>query len=238
MHITYTRTRTRVGLLFFAAPLLLPVVASAQQARSDTPHSVSYQQSVSVISHDGKPIETTNSTVRILRGHLRRTEYQHGGINVDDARQGKYVSIDPRSKSFAKHTKHVVTDAETGETTEKAIGPPAPNHDFFASILAVPGKEAEQIGEQTIDGRKARGLRTTSKNKRDTSTRTYWVDAKTNRPLRIKYEYQLKDPKALKQVAIMSRFVFDASLDESLFSIEPPNGFTVKEEPVYAIELK
>ena len=78
----------------------------------------------------------------------------------------------------------------------------------------------ESLGEKEIDGRRLIGYRLTGHG----MIRDLWGDPKTGMPVRI--ESRVPSIPSLK--TIYSDFVFNADLDESLFSLEPPPGYKVR----------
>ncbi len=83
----------------------------------------------------------------------------------------------------------------------------------------------EPLGEKVIDGRRLVGYRLTGHG----MICDLWGDPKTGMPVRI--ENSAPSNPNMKPM-ICSDFVFDADLDESLFSLEPPAGYKVQKQTV------
>ena len=81
-----------------------------------------------------------------------------------------------------------------------------------------PGEKVESLGKKEIDGRVAVGFRTRG-NMADT---TFWADPQTARLVRIEMDFA-----GGSGHGVMSNFRYDMELDPSLFSLEPPAGYTV-----------
>ncbi len=79
----------------------------------------------------------------------------------------------------------------------------------------------ESLGEKVVDGRRLAGYRLTGRG----MTYELWGDLKTGLPVRIESSSP-GNPNA--KPVIYSDFVFNADLDESLFSMEPPAGYQVQ----------
>ena len=62
---------------------------------------------------------------------------------------------------------------------------------------------------------------------RATRSRTYWGDPETKLPRQIDIEYRSVDAENGGQAGTITNIVFDAHMDESLFSTDPPKGYTV-----------
>jgi outer membrane lipoprotein-sorting protein len=83
----------------------------------------------------------------------------------------------------------------------------------------------ESLGEKVIDGRRLAGFRLTGRG----MICDLWGDPKTGLPVRIETSAP-GNPNA--KPSIWSDFVFNANLDESLFSMEPPAGYKVQKQTV------
>jgi outer membrane lipoprotein-sorting protein len=85
----------------------------------------------------------------------------------------------------------------------------------------------EPLREKTIDGRRLVGYRLTGHG----MIWELWGDPKTRMPVRIETSTP-SNPN--RKPAIYSDFVFNADLDESLFSLEPPAGYKVQKQTMDA----
>jgi len=136
-------------------------------------------------------------------------------VMIFDWGRGKSLTLDPATK-----TAMVVSVANlTKDQVEQ--------QDMFAwfrSILAdardKPDVKREPLGEKDIDGRRVVGFRVTSKG----MVVSLWGDPKTGLPVLAEATMAMF-PDAR---TTMSDFVFNVNLDESLFSVEPPPGYTVR----------
>ena len=84
--------------------------------------------------------------------------------------------------------------------------------------------QLEELGEKQIDGHRAFGFRLAANG----MLQTLWGDAETGHVLRIETVYNGPP----KTDVVMSDFKFDVPLDESLFSLDPPEGYKVTTVPV------
>jgi outer membrane lipoprotein-sorting protein len=87
------------------------------------------------------------------------------------------------------------------------------------------GEKFEPLGNKMIDGCKAVGFRRHSE--AGQQDMTVWADPQTARPIQIELEERLPGGRATSRT-IMSNFRYDVELDPSLFSTEPPAGYTVQ----------
>jgi outer membrane lipoprotein-sorting protein len=80
------------------------------------------------------------------------------------------------------------------------------------------GAKVESLGKKEIDGHAAIGFRTHS----NMADQTFWADPRTARLIRV----EVDSPDGSSH-GVMSNFRYDMELDPSLFSLEPPAGYTV-----------
>ncbi|MEX2316255.1 MAG: hypothetical protein WD669_03820 [Pirellulales bacterium] len=151
-----------------------------------------------------------------------------GRVSIIDLQRGKMISLTPETKHYNFITGFVSISPDDG-SLQRSEMKPVPEADFYQKMRAVPVDKAEQLAERTMDGKKVVGFRTLKETKRqagtDTWTTTYWVDSQTKLPVRIEAEVRSTDPNFGPSRGVSSDFVFDAPLDESLFSTDPPTGY-------------
>ena len=82
------------------------------------------------------------------------------------------------------------------------------------------GEKAERLGKKEIDGREAVGFRTHS----NMGDMTLWADPQTARPIRIEFDMAMMADVRV----VMNNFRYDVVLDPSLFSLEPPAGYSTQ----------
>ncbi len=85
--------------------------------------------------------------------------------------------------------------------------------------------KVEQLGQQTIDGRQVVGFRIPWTDRKT----TIWADPNTGLPVRVEtiWYRSLKGHK-LQSRSVMSNFRINVELDESLLSLEVPEGYSVE----------
>jgi outer membrane lipoprotein-sorting protein len=90
--------------------------------------------------------------------------------------------------------------------------------DWVGYLRKIIGSEqAEELGEKEIQGRRAKGWRI-ARRRKQINVITVWADAETAELVEVELE-------ADQAKAVMSEFEFDKELDESLFSLEPPDDY-------------
>ena len=100
---------------------------------------------------------------------------------------------------------------------------PANDPDILRRASDAQNRFGEDLGEQEIDGRMARGFRVPEPH----NDWTFWIDPETELPIRI----ELVQTQAGRKL-IWSEFEFDVDFDESLFSTTAPEGYTVQKKEI------
>ncbi len=179
----------------------------------------------------GPPAVTTTSKVLVLGATRSRQEMEMEFVMPDvpatqkpakskmvmifDWGQGKSLTLDPATKkavvvSLANLSKQQVAQQDM--------------FGYFRSILLdardKPDVQREPLGETEIDGRRVVGFRVSSKG----MVISLWGDPQTGQPVRAEGTMGV----FAGTVLTMSDFEFDVPMDESLFSTEPPAGYTVE----------
>lgn len=171
--------------------------------------------------------------VMILGKHLKRGEPLdgNGSFSLQDMLSGRSIDVNPKKKTFTVMTKQLVLNGDTGEFVEdRKIEPkPRPEIDFYKDIKEIPEEAMQSVGEALVDGRLARGFKRVEKKSLETTTRVYWVDAKTNLPVRIELSRRSLHPRVKDVDRVLTDFVFDEPLDPALFPTEAPEGYRERE---------
>lgn len=118
-------------------------------------------------------------------------------------------------------TATILTFAPTERTSANG-DPLAGFRSFFLNAREKPDLKREPLGAKDIDGRRVIGFHVPI---RGLPVRL-WGDPKTGQPVRIERTMGMDG----NTKVTASDFVFNAGLDESLFSVEPPAGYTVRYE--------
>jgi outer membrane lipoprotein-sorting protein len=108
-------------------------------------------------------------------------------------------------------------------------------YDWFTSIKNISqNSDAEDLGLQTINGKEVKVFRI----KTEDYSVTFWVEPKTGNPIKVECQIKIpdvtdKDSKGEKTMGVsmvLSNFQLDVPLDESLFSLTPPEGYNLQSE--------
>ena len=135
------------------------------------------------------------------------------GIMILDHQAMKGLTLAPEQK--------LATMIDLSKLKKPAGGRP----DIFETVRQLvregsssPGEKVESLGKKEIDGRVVVGFRTHS----NMADMTLWADPQTAHLVQVEV-----DMPGGSGHGVMSNFRYDMELDPSLFSLEPPAGYTV-----------
>jgi outer membrane lipoprotein-sorting protein len=204
------------GIYLFSSPFLVgSTVTFAEVAmKLQKAHTLAYTMTSQVPGQPKMP------PVRLLfkePGHLRCESVPAGAsVVISDVPNGKYLMLNPTAK--------------TALMLEGALpGTPKPaGHDIAASEVAnfrkLADKHGEPAGEKVIGNVRARGFRAVMAPGYET---VVWADPDTRRPVQLDVSAPYGDQTVRSTV---SDIQLDLDLDDSLFSLEPPQGYTVTKQ--------
>jgi len=139
-------------------------------------------------------------------GYMRTTTAD-GYINVIDWGQNKGISLWPPKREYIDF-----------EASNYQHDPAQDPFMVVEKLRTLPGQADEVLGEKEIDGRVLQGFRVTQGD----MINTVWVDPQTAQLVRVEIEYT----NSPGMNTIMTDFQFNAELDDSLFSLVPPEDYT------------
>lgn len=139
---------------------------------------------------------------------LKRT-VAGGIVMISDLTQKKAISIDHSKKQYTERDLENV--------------PAEQAQDFFEHMRALPDLANEVLAKKEMDGRMVQGFCVIEHG----IDATFWVDVQTCDLVRAEGQF----PNAPNTQIVSTDFKFDVELDEALFSLTPPAGYTRKERP-------
>lgn len=140
----------------------------------------------------------------IVGSRIRRViSTQEHIINIFDPDGGKMLTLSTEGKIA------IYTDIQ-GPLQEQTRDYVAFLRKIIADLQNNPDFEAKELGEKEIDGQKVIGF--------STDEFTIWADAETALPVRIEVQSPLS--------IVFKNFQFNVPVDESLVSMDVPNGYT------------
>jgi len=165
---------------------------------------------VTITGQDEMPTVRTN--IAFKEPGFLRTATADGYVTVIEATDAgvKGISIVPPMKQYLEFEFSFADIPDNSKT-----GP----YVSMEKLRALPAQADELLGRKQIDGRTLEGFRVTE----DDATTTVWIDPKSGELARAELEFA----HAPGMHTIMTDFQFDVPLDDSLFSLAPPEGFTL-----------
>jgi outer membrane lipoprotein-sorting protein len=184
-------------------------------------HSATWK-SVSVVKREVPEKETTtwNQVGMFLAPSHERTEMTVPGqtfpeISIMDRQQDKTLVLHPRTKTATVINIKNMPKGEHCGTTFQDL------RSLVAMAQSGKGEKLERLGVKTIDGRPAEGFHFQI----GVTDVKIWADPKTSLPIRVE---NTTLPGVSPEVRIvMTDFQIDVDLDESLFSLDMPKGYTL-----------
>ena len=154
-----------------------------------------------------KNMPTVRTEIAFKEPAYMRTTTADGFVTVIDWTEVRGISIWPSRKQFIEF-----------EASNYRHDPAQDPFMVIEKLRALPCEADEVLGEKEIDGRVLQGFRVSQEN----VTNSVWVDPQTGQLVRVEMEFT--DAPGMNK--IMTDFQFNVELDDSLFSLTPPDGFT------------
>lgn len=155
--------------------------------------------------------ETVKTDVAYKEPGLLRMSTVDGYVIILDSTSGKVISIVPTLQMYTiGDVKNLLNNIDTK-------GP----FDSIESMKSLPAKADEHLDPKEIDGIVCRGYRV----KQGDLTTTVWIDVKTGDLVQVEQKYA----SAPGMNKIIKNIKFDVVLDDSLFSLTPPEGYRPSE---------
>jgi len=161
-----------------------------------------------VMSFESNGIPTEPVSVAVLEPGKARELITAGMTVITDAVAGKSLLLDSAHKSAVM--------IDRGPSEKLGAG------DYIERLREAKSGSEEKLGEREMDGHKVAGFRIS----REGLMYTIWADAKTEMPVRV-----MVSGAALGEGGsyVLRDFVFNEPVDESQFSLTPPEGYSVQQ---------
>ena len=150
---------------------------------------------------------TTEVEVAFKKPGYMRTTMPGDYVTVIDWTQGKGLSTLPTRKQFIEM-----------EMSNLPNNPAQHQFNVIENLRTLPDHADEELGTVQIDVRTVQGFRVNT----DGVINTVWVDTNTRELVRVETEFT----NAPGMNVTMTDFQFDVDLDDSLFSLTPPEDYT------------
>jgi outer membrane lipoprotein-sorting protein len=150
---------------------------------------------------------TTEIEIAFKKPGYMRTTMPGDYVTVIDWTQGKGLSTLPTRKQFIEM-----------EMSNLPHNPAQQQFNIIEKLRTLPERADEELGTREIDSRVLQGFRVTEED----VINTVWIDPQTHDLVRVETEFI----NAPGMNVVMTDFQFDVELDDSLFSLTPPEGYT------------
>ena len=190
------------GIVWFAERTTsVAFAAIAQQFRNA--RTVTY---TIITGADSEAIPTMRMEMSYKQpGYWRMTGGAGSVVSIIDGTQKKGILINHSEKQFS-------------EMNFSNLPQDKPEIEFFEWVRTLLDRADEVLGEKEMDGRRVQGFRVSEKG----MIGTFWIDTETGDLARVEAEF----PNAPGSHGVMTDFQFDVELEDSLFSLTPPEGYT------------
>ena len=195
-----------------AAVIIIAVIIGLNYfGDSITVTSTAYAEIVERLHNARTMIYTANGTTEIeiafKKPGYMRTTMPGDYVTAIDWTQGKGISTLPTRKQFIEM-----------EMSNLPNDPAQQQFNVIEKLRTLPDRADEELGTREIDGRVLQGFRVTEED----VINTVWIDPQTRDLVRVETEFI----NAPGMNVVMTDFQFDVDLDDSLFSLTPPAGYT------------
>jgi outer membrane lipoprotein-sorting protein len=148
---------------------------------------------------------------RVMRSRIRRTVSNMSSIIIIDIETSRVLTLQPEEKIAVYFNMPGLSDKMHQDYITRL-------RNQIAELQKSPEFSLEEIGTQEIEGRRAVVFEAKNPN----VEMTIWADPETATPIRI----EVQRPQFR---AIYKNFQFDVKMEESLFSMEVPEGYSLQE---------
>ena len=150
---------------------------------------------------------TTEIEIAFKKPGYMRTTMSGDYITVIDWSRGKGLSTLPTRKQYIEM-----------EMSNLPNNPAKQHFNIIEKLRTLSDRADEELGTSEIDGRMLQGFRVTEED----VINTVWIDPQTRDLVRVETEFI----NAPGMNMVMTDFQFDVELDDSLFSLTPPEDYT------------
>lgn len=212
------------GWFYFACVRSMEASAFAEMAQKmKSAHTLAYRMTI-----ESSTLKNPSRT-RVIMSEpgLLRMEMKDGSIVINDWKQGKTLNLNPADKTFTLH--------EWKDKAPRGSSGPATSLERWRQLI---DGDAKPLGRKTIGGIQAEGYRITG-----TGTETtLWINPTTRSPVQIESKDRVmgrmsgKDSRSIVSDlrTTMTDFQIDPEIDDALFRLEPPPGYTRSTKSVFS----
>lgn len=161
-----------------------------------------------VVGEEGEGAEIRDM---VMGSRIRRTLHGMNNVSIIDMETFRALALDPDKKTATYVDMKGLPEQSKGNQLEVL-------QNLIVELKKLPAFEVEDLGEQEMDGKIAIGFLA----KCPQGKLEIWADPETGLPIRLRVDIQ-------QFVFVLKDFEIDVEMDESLFSMEVPEGYTKRE---------
>jgi len=224
-----TKTSALLGIAASVLVMYLALSNSMDNSRAfaafaealNNVYSATWKTTTVVKGPQSKTITSSGIGMFLAPSHERTEMTTDGvkGIQIFDGEQDKSITLVPASKiAVVINLKNLPPGMESpfGKTFQSL-------RELFSNAENGKTGKVERLGVETIDGRRAQGLRI----ELGSIEVKLWADPKTLLPIRVEMSSGATAGPEVR--IVMTDFRIGVDLDESLFSLDVPVGYTVRQ---------
>jgi len=173
---------------------------------------------------EGKVSPTVNKGMVLRPGKFRIDAPQiMGGVStIADISTKKYLLL-----FHGQKTAMTMTEIPGAKSVPEEAGPFVLFLRPVENLWNLRDGTEKSLGEKEIDGQPAVGFQVQQEGKDYQCEIVVWAHAETGRPIRVEITIYNPEDSSQSMTMVMSRFDLDTELDEELFSLEYPKGYTM-----------
>ncbi len=203
-------------MLSKTAAVLVPVVVlvvwlsswqSASFAFGDVQDKIEATTSIAFESNDGTATEPTK--IALLGPYRERRVTESGDIIIRDIKKGTMLILNPKLKTAVR------------------IRGDGNNLTLYDYVRNIDENKAKRLPGKQLSGTQVIGFRSVEHQEQIVIETTVWADPTSKLPVQIERTWtDTNNQAAIREV--LTKFVFDMSPNESLFALDPPDGYSIE----------
>ncbi|HUG18377.1 MAG TPA: hypothetical protein VMM56_05330, partial [Planctomycetaceae bacterium] len=193
------------------------------QERVEKTKTLTYRETTITNGTDSREEQTETEKISLLAPSTVRFDKANGAYSLLDIGERRSLYVDPEKKQV---TLFEGMGQITAEMQKMNL------YDFLRGIQA---RAVSNLPAKSLDGKQCPGFLVQHEVAHPWSEEklaielSVWVDPESKLPVRIEEHRRYKeDDQEISAQVVMDQFVFDAPLDQKLFSFDPPEGYKVQ----------
>jgi outer membrane lipoprotein-sorting protein len=213
------------GLFYLGGPHLAGAPVSFEEVaqKLQSAHSFAYRMTMEMPGANA-PV---TMQLRFKEPGLVRTETASGGgpVIVFNRQAGKRLILDPSTKTAVLMEGYLPGETRVNAQDEAASG--------VQSFRTLAEKNGKPVGEKQIGKTKAQGFRVQEATGQEL---LIWVDPQTRAPIQVEISGKFGGGQTYR--SLINDFELDPKLDDSLFSLVPPQGYKLQTRNLSLVDEK